>query len=66
MEHEYLFRGKTKATNEWVYGDIFVQDGRYFIIKSITYSCGAESWGAFEVDPETVQQCTGCDWTLEE
>lgn len=57
--NEYLFRGKTKETNELVYGGIFVQDGRYFIIKSITYSCGAESWGAFEVDPETVGQWTG-------
>lgn len=52
--NEYLFRGKTKETHEWVYGGIFVQDNRYFIIKSITYSCGTDSWGAFEVDPETV------------
>ena len=59
MEHEYLFRGKTIATSEWVYGGIFVQDGRYFIIKSITYSCGAYSWGAFEVEPETVGRFTG-------
>ena len=58
MEREYLFRGKTKETNEWVYGGIFVQDGRYFIIKSITYSCGAKSWGAFEVDPNTVSRCS--------
>lgn len=59
MEREYLFRGKTKETNEWVYGGIFVQDGRYFIIKSVTYECGAESWGAFEVDPKTVGRFTG-------
>ena len=52
--NEYLFRGKTKETNEWVYGGIFIQDDRYFIIKSIAYECGAKSWGAFEVDPETV------------
>jgi uncharacterized phage protein (TIGR01671 family) len=56
---EYLFRGKTKETHEWVYGGIFVQGERYFIIKSITYECGATSWGAFEVDPETVGQSTG-------
>ena len=54
MEHEYLFRGKTIETNKWVHGGIFVQDGRYFIIKSITYSCGVTSWGAFEVDPKTI------------
>lgn len=57
--NEYLFRGKTKETHEWVYGGIFVQDGRYFIIKSITYSCGQDSWGAFEVDPKTVGRFTG-------
>lgn len=57
--NEYLFRGKTKETHEWVYGGIFVQDNRYFIIKSITYECGATSWGAFEVDPKTAGQFTG-------
>lgn len=59
MEHEFLFRGKTIETNEWIYGGIFVRDGRYFIIKSITYECGAESWGAFEVYPKTVGRFTG-------
>lgn len=57
--NEYLFRGKTKETHEWVYGGIFVQGDRYFIIKSITYECGATSWGAFEVDPKTVGQWIG-------
>jgi hypothetical protein len=57
--NKYLFRGQTKETHEWVYGGIFVQGDRYFIIKSITYECGATSWGAFEVDPNTVGQFTG-------
>lgn len=56
---EFLFRGKTIATNEWVYGGIFVQDGRCFIIQSITYSCGVQSCGLFEVDPKTVGRFTG-------
>lgn len=59
MEREFLFRGKTKETNEWVYGGVFVQDGRHFIVKEITYECGTKSWGAFEVDPKTVGQFIG-------
>lgn len=57
--HEHLFRGKTKETNEWIYGGYAVIDNRYFIIKEITYECGANSWGAFEVDPNTVGRFTG-------
>ena len=53
---EYLFRGKTKETHEWVYGGYAVIDNRHFIIKEITYECGTNSWGAFEVDPNTVGQ----------
>lgn len=53
---EYLFRGKTKETHEWVYGGYTVIENRHFIIKEITYSCGANSYGAFEVEPKTVGQ----------
>jgi hypothetical protein len=57
--NEHLFRGKTKATHEWVYGGLFVSHDRYFIIKSVTYNCGQDSWGAFEIDPLTASRCTG-------
>lgn len=56
---EYLCRGKTKATNEWVYGGLVVHSNRYFIVQSITYACGQDSWGAFEIDPYTACRCTG-------
>ena len=53
---EYLFRGKTKETHEWVFGGIAIMDGRYFIVKTQTYYDNTCSWGAYEVDPETVGQ----------
>lgn len=56
---EYLCRGKTKATNEWVYGGLVVHSNRYFIVQSITYACGQDSWGAFEIYPYTASRCTG-------
>lgn len=56
---KYLFRGKTIATNEWVYGGIAMIDGRYFIVKTQTYNDNTCSWGAFEVYPETVGQYIG-------
>ena len=60
MNREYLFRGKTIETHKWIYGGIVIMDGRYFIIKTITYPVdGSCSWGAYEVDPETVGQWTG-------
>ena len=56
---EHLFRGKTKETHEWVYGGISIMDGRYFIVKTQTYYDNTCSWGAYEVDPETVGRSTG-------
>lgn len=54
---EILFRGKTKSTNEWVYGGAFVQDGRYFIVQPTeSSSC---PYKVYEVNPDTLDQCTG-------
>lgn len=58
---EYLFRGKTKETHEWVFGGIAIMDGRYFIVKTQTYYDNTCSWGAYEVDPNTVGQYIGHD-----
>ena len=57
--NEYLFRGKTKETHEWIYGGIAMMDGRYFIVKTQTYYDNTCSWGAYEVDPDTVGQFIG-------
>ena len=58
--NRYLFRGKTKETHEWVYGGFCEMDGRYFIVKTVTYPIDNTcSWGAYEVDPKTVGQFTG-------
>ena len=73
MEHEYLFRGKTTNTHEWVYGGIYIQNNRYFIVKTIRYSSDTRderiaeyyennpsyTYGMYEVDPKTVGRFTG-------
>jgi len=54
---EYRFRGKTKATGEWVYGDLLHVDNRMCIIPNINVDdidvC------TLEVDLETVGQYIG-------
>lgn len=57
--NNYLFRGKIKDTNEWIYGGIAVMDGRYFILDVKTYDDDTCSWVAVEVQPETVGQWIG-------
>ena len=54
---EYKFRGKTKATGEWVYGDLLHVNNRMFIIPNINVD--DIDIGKLEVDPETVGQYTG-------
>lgn len=53
---EYKFRGKTKATGEWVYGDLLHVDNRMCIIPNINVD--DIDVGKLEVDPETVGQYT--------
>ena len=54
---EYKFRGKAKATGEWVYGDLLHVDSRMCIIPNINVD--DIDVGKFEVDPETVGQYIG-------
>ena len=46
---EILFRGKCKATGNWVEGDIFRSQNQIFIVNEFAY----------EVIPETVSEYTG-------
>lgn len=73
MKREHLFRGKTISQNEWIYGGIYIQGDRYFIIKPVRYEPNTRDWdtiefyeknptytyGVFEVHPETVGEFTG-------
>ena len=53
MGREILFRGKSKKTGEWFFGNLFGKDniGR-------THIC-TTAQGCLDIDPETVGQFTG-------
>ena len=57
MEREILFRGKDKATNQWVYGDYTHNEGlnTHYISRNVNNT----SRKAWEVDPDTIGQYTG-------
>lgn len=53
--NKYLFRGKIKDTNEWIYGGIAMMGDRYFIVKTQVYNDDDTcSWVAVEVESETI------------
>jgi hypothetical protein len=53
---EYKFRGKAKATGEWVYGDLIHRYDNWTYIAPIPSVTNIKP---IEVDPETVGQYTG-------
>ena len=57
MKREILFRGKDKATDQWVYGDYTHNEGlnTHYISRNVNNT----SRKAWEVDPDTVGQYTG-------
>lgn len=54
---EIKFRGRRLDNGEWVYGFLFMQDGKAYIITDLT-PCG---FIKHEVDPATVGQYTGLE-----
>lgn len=57
MKREILFRGKDKATDQWVYGDYTHNEGlnTHYISRNVNNT----SRKAWEVDPDTIGQYTG-------
>ena len=60
-DNEYKFRGKGIASNEWYYGDLIIDEGRYYICLQVNDHIKRDDYEVYmiEVIPETVGQYTG-------
>lgn len=58
---EYKFRGKEIASNEWYYGDLIIDEGRYYICLQVNDHIKRDDYEVYmvEVIPETIGQYTG-------
>ena len=58
---EYKFRGKGIASNEWYYGDLIIDEGRYYICLQVNDHIKRDDYEVYmiEVIPETIGQYTG-------
>lgn len=56
---EYLFRGKRKDNEEWVYGDLWCNPYRKRVVCIVSPINNQGTTGGNEVDTETVGQYTG-------
>ena len=64
----YLFRGKRVDNGEWVAGIYLFDDfgnaaigvnGKWDIVKGFCYECRNHLEEIYQVDPDTISQCTG-------
>lgn len=54
----YKFRGKSKKTGEWLYGDLIHNRG-IVLVCPVGYTNPLTTWEDFVVEPETIGQYTG-------
>ncbi len=58
---EHLYRGKRIDNGEWVYGNLIIDEGRYYICLQVNDHIKRDDYEVYmvEVDPSTVGQYTG-------
>ena len=58
---EYKFKGKGIESNEWYYGNLIIDEGRYYICLQVNDHIKRDDYEVYmvEVIPETIGQYTG-------
>lgn len=61
MNRIIKFRGKRVDSGEWVYGDLIIDNSKYYILKQVTEHIKRDDYEVYmiEVIPETVCQYSG-------
>ena len=54
---EIIFRGKRIDNEEWVYGNLLIQEDKYYITNPVKEN--SRGFYSHEVDPKTIGQYTG-------